>query len=253
MSYFEFEGKKIFYSESGSGRPLLLLHGNTASSKMFEHIVGEYTDDFKVITLDFAGHGRSDRLDEFPADLWFYEAQQVIAFLHEKNYTGVDIIGCSGGAIVAINVALEAPDIIGRVIADSFAGESASEAFTALLLADREKAKANPPARGFYEYMHGFDWEQIVDNDTSAITRHQKEIGSFFHKPLNTLKAEILLTGSQKDRFMYSISDNYYEKAYGEMLEGIPDGRMHLFENGDHPAMLSNFGEFLQLSKEFLL
>lgn len=144
MSYFEFEGKKIFYSESGSGRPLLLLHGNTASSKMFEHIVGEYTDDFKVITLDFAVHGRSDRLDEFPADLWFYEAQQVIAFLHEKNYTGVDIIGCSGGAIVAINVALEAPDIIGRVIADSFAGESASEAFTALLLADREKAKANP-------------------------------------------------------------------------------------------------------------
>ena len=54
MSYFEFEGKKIFYSENGSGRPLLLLHGNTASSKMFEHIVGEYTDDFKVITLDFA-------------------------------------------------------------------------------------------------------------------------------------------------------------------------------------------------------
>ena len=52
---------------------------------------------------------------------------------------------------------------------------------------------------------------------------------------------------------MYSISDNYYEKAYGEMLEGITDGRMHLFENGDHPAMLSNFGEFLQLSKEFLL
>lgn len=39
MSYFVYEGKKIFYEEVGEGQPLLMLHGNTASSKMFAGII----------------------------------------------------------------------------------------------------------------------------------------------------------------------------------------------------------------------
>ncbi|MDO4810018.1 MAG: hypothetical protein Q4A04_08700 [Eubacteriales bacterium] len=32
MSYFDFDNKRIYYTIEGSGKPLLLLHGNTASS-----------------------------------------------------------------------------------------------------------------------------------------------------------------------------------------------------------------------------
>lgn len=39
MSYFIYHGKKIFYREVGEGKPVLFLHGNTASSKMFEFIL----------------------------------------------------------------------------------------------------------------------------------------------------------------------------------------------------------------------
>ena len=253
MSYFDFEGKQVFYSEKGSGQPLLFLHGNTASSKMFEQVSEEYTKDFKVILIDFLGHGKSDRLDVFQVDLWFYEAQQVIAFLKMKQYTDVNIIGSSGGAIVAINAALEAPELVRKVIADSFEGETANAAFTNNLMKDRITAKNDPGARGFYEYMHGSDWEQIVDNDTVAIIRHQEEMVSFFHKPLKELRCEILLTGSKEDKFMYSISDEYYEKTYADILQKLNNGSMHLFLKGDHPAMISNFQEFYGLSIEFLL
>ena len=184
MSYYVYDDKKIYYYETGSGHPLLLLHGNTASSKMFAQIAEEYSKSFKVILIDFLGHGLSDRLEKFPSNLWFYEAQQVIAFLRFKQYTDVYIIGSSGGAIVALNVALEAPDLVKKVIADSFEGERADETFTKNLLKDRKNAKNDPNAQGFYAYMHGQDWELIVDNDTDAIIRHQKEIGAFFHKPL---------------------------------------------------------------------
>ena len=250
--YFTFEDKKIFFEETGSGAPLLILHGNTASSKMYAEIAAGYAKDFKVILMDFLGHGMSDRLDEFPADLWFYEAQQVIAFLKEKDYWDVNIIGSSGGAMVAINVALEAPELVSKVIADSFEGEKADSAFTENLLKDRTMAKENPGARGFYEYMHGSDWEKVVDNDTSAIVRHASEIVDFYHKPLTELKADILLTGSREDKFMYSIADDYYEKVYGEIRGKVPKARMHLFEHGDHPAMLTNFEEFYKLSMDFL-
>ena len=39
MSFFSYKNKKIYYEESGEGIPLLLLHGNTGSSRMFLPLV----------------------------------------------------------------------------------------------------------------------------------------------------------------------------------------------------------------------
>ena len=45
---------------------------------MYGEISKRYFPYFRVILIDFLGHGKSDRLNEFQADLWFYEALQVI-------------------------------------------------------------------------------------------------------------------------------------------------------------------------------
>lgn len=252
MSYFQYENKNIFYSESGSGAPLLLLHGNTASSNMFYEIAQSYEKQFRVILIDFLGHGQSDRLSEFPTDLWFYEAQQVIAFLRERQYGKVNLIGTSGGALVAINVALEAPELVSKVIADSFEGERAVKAFTEELQRDRERSKHDEGAKMFYCYMHGGDWEPIVDNDTCAAVKHEKEIGRFFHRDLQTLEPDILLTGSRGDEFACAADPNYFDTVYEDMILKMGHGDMHLFPSGGHPAMLSNQAVFCQLSTEFL-
>lgn len=253
MSYFVFDNKHIYYEEWGEGTPLLFLHGNTASSNMYFQFAQKYKQNFRVILMDFLGHGKSDRLKDFPVDLWFFEAQQVISFLKEKHYENVNIVGSSGGAMVAINVALEEPKLVNKVIADSFVGEKAHELFTKNLLMDRKQAKEDNNARMFYAYMHGDDWEQIVDNDTEAVLRHEKEIGQYFHKSLCSLKADILLTGSRKDEFMVAISDNYLEDSYRDMINQIGHGNIHMFNLGGHPAMITNQEEFYEMSLEFLL
>lgn len=252
MAYFPYQGKSIFYDEYGQGEPLIFLHGNTASSNMFLEIAERYQENFKVVLIDFLGHGRSDRLKEFPADLWFDEAQQVIAFLKEKGYKNVNMIGSSGGALVAINVALEAPELVSKVIADSFEGETPLKEFTRNVTADRVLSKQDENAKMFYQYMQGDDWESVVDNDTSAIIRHEKEIGKFFHKDLRDFQPDILMTGSKLDEFVASVSPIYFEKVYGEMLEKIGHGKMHLFDTGGHPAMLTNQDDFYSLSMDFL-
>ena len=251
MSYFIFDNKRIYYDEIGTGTTLLFLHGNTASSKMFYDIAEKYKKNFKVILFDFLGHGKSDRLEEFPADLWFYEAEQITAFLREKNYSKIDIIGCSGGALVAINVALEAPELVNKVIADSFMGERPLKLFTENVKNDRELSKNDEGVRMFYTYMHGSDWEQIVDNDTNAIVQHSKNIGVYFHKNLQFLIPDILLTGSKKDEFVFMVSPDYYEEVYGAMIKKTGHGKIHLFDEGGHPAMLTNPTEFFELSMKF--
>lgn len=49
MSYFMYKDKQIFWQESGSGHHLILLHGNTASSKMFIEIVPVFSSKYHVI------------------------------------------------------------------------------------------------------------------------------------------------------------------------------------------------------------
>lgn len=63
MSYFVYESHKIYYEEHGAGKPLLLLHGNTTSSKMFMNVVSKFTDTYHVFLLDFLGCGQSQRID----------------------------------------------------------------------------------------------------------------------------------------------------------------------------------------------
>lgn len=60
MSYFDFDNKRIYYTIEGSGKPLLLLHGNTASSKMFDSIVPLFSGKNTVMRMDFLGCGRNN-------------------------------------------------------------------------------------------------------------------------------------------------------------------------------------------------
>lgn len=81
MPYFFCQGKRCFYTCSGVGPPLLFLHGNTASSQMFQFLLPFYTPCFHCILLDFLGSGRSQRMPELPPQLWIDQGRQAAALI----------------------------------------------------------------------------------------------------------------------------------------------------------------------------
>lgn len=188
MSYFNYQSKKIYYKETGSGKPIVFLHGNTASSRMFELILPLYEDKFHVILIDFLGHGKSDRLEEFPAELWTEEARQTTALLEHLDIGKVNLVGTSGGAWAAVNAALEQPYLVDKVVADSFDGRTLADDFSENLLKERAEAKKDEMGRAFYEWCQGDDWERIVDMDTNAMVQCAKEKLPLFTKPLSALE-----------------------------------------------------------------
>lgn len=248
MSFFNFKNKQIYYNIIGEGAPLFLLHGNTASSQMFNEVLDLYTERFKVIVIDFLGHGQSNRLDEFPIDLWFEQSEQVIALIEQLQLKDVKLIGTSGGALVALNVALERQDLISAVIADSFEGEIALPFISESLMIDRAQSKTKPKEVAFWESCHGNDWEEVVDNDTRATVHHSKKVSHFFHRNLSHLTVSTLLTASKKDEFAIFVN---FEKVYDDMIIQMRRGERYLFSEGGHPAMLSNPAEFADRAMDF--
>lgn len=157
MSYFVYQGKNIYYTSDGSGMPTLFLHGNTASSMMFEMLLPLYTEELEVIRMDFLGNGRSDRVERFPENIWTCQGKQVVALAETLGHDKINLVGTSGGAYAAINAALLRPELFRCVIADSFDGQRLAPGFSAALRAERAAAKADDMARGFYEWNQGVD------------------------------------------------------------------------------------------------
>lgn len=248
MSDFGFDHKRLYYTIEGTGKPLLLLHGNTASSRMFDPVVPMFSEKNTVIRMDFLGCGRSERLAEWPADLWYGWGEQAAALLKALGLCGVNVIGCSGGALAALNLALEHPELVNAVAADSFEGTRADASLTAQIRNGRGCAKQMEGFRRMQKEMHGEDWETILDADTEAVVRHAKEIGGFFHRPLSALQPKLLLTGSAEDEMFPA---GHYEALFSGIGSEVRNCRVHIFGHGGHPALISNIDEFARLCESF--
>ena len=235
MSYFNYHAKKIYFTQKGEGKPVLFLHGNTASSKMFEPLLPLYEGRFQVILMDFLGNGRSERVERFPADLWQEEARQVIALLEHLNLGKASLVGSSGGAWAAVNAGLMRPDLVDRIVADSFDGRTLAEDFAGNLLRERTSAKKDAQAAGFYQWYQGDDWELIVDRDTEALVQCAEKKQPLFVKPLKELKVPLFLMGSLGD----SMTRENLQQEY-EAIAKETGAEVCMFEEGGHPALYSN-------------
>jgi len=60
--FTDVDGKQIAYVDEGAGDPIVLLHGNPASSFLWRNIIPELTQSGRVIVPDLIGHGDSDKL-----------------------------------------------------------------------------------------------------------------------------------------------------------------------------------------------
>lgn len=91
------DGARIAYSDSGGGRPLVLLHGLMADSGFFER-QRTLADSFRVVAVDLRGHGRSPAGSEPPTIRRL--AEDVAELAEALDLTGAVGIGWSLGAAV---------------------------------------------------------------------------------------------------------------------------------------------------------
>ena len=104
----------INYAEGpANGSPLVLLHGGTARWQELNPLINELEHHWHVYACDQRGHGKSDRAAAYRVVDFIPDT---IAFI--KDYIGAPtvLLGHSGGAIVALGVAAQIPDLVRAVI-----------------------------------------------------------------------------------------------------------------------------------------
>lgn len=212
---------------------------------MLERELEFYSRWFQVIAIDLIGHGLSERLPEWPDDFWHTNAAMALTLCTRLNSSPAHIVGTSGGAIVALDMALECPNRVRSVVADSFAGPRLGLRQAEAIARQRQEAKSGQ-GRTFWAAMHGIDWEQVVDADTRMLLRFACADGCFLHRSLGYLQCPVLLTASLEDELIGDAAG-----IVRELASQIPVVESELFQFGGHPAMLSNSESFRHRTMQF--
>lgn len=110
-------GASIFFEVTGTGAPLVLLHGLGASSADWAPHVLELSKQFRVITVDLRGCGQSVDLQAPHGPFTMTQlASDVSAVLTHLQATPAHLVGWSLGGMVAFELACAAPQLVASMV-----------------------------------------------------------------------------------------------------------------------------------------
>jgi pimeloyl-ACP methyl ester carboxylesterase len=103
-----------YYEVTGSGDPLVLLHGGMCTAETWDAQVPALAEQFRVVVPERRGHGRTADV-EGPLT-YSVMADDTIAFIETLGIGPAHLVGFSDGAAVAMFVALRRPDLVRRLV-----------------------------------------------------------------------------------------------------------------------------------------
>jgi 2-(acetamidomethylene)succinate hydrolase len=114
---------------AGSGELVLLLHGITAGAVVWDPVIAELADDFRVVAIDQRGHGASDHPDSgYGPDDYVGDIAAVLSLLGPARA----VVGHSLGGRNAILAGAAMPDRIRSVVSIDYAAMMEPGVFSTL-------------------------------------------------------------------------------------------------------------------------
>jgi pimeloyl-ACP methyl ester carboxylesterase len=104
---------KLHYQESGSGLPLLIIHGLFGSADNWRSMAKYFSKFYRVISVDLRNHGRSPHSDEQNFDLM---AKDLVELCDELRLEKVSVLGHSLGGKVTMRFAEMQPERIHKLV-----------------------------------------------------------------------------------------------------------------------------------------
>jgi pimeloyl-ACP methyl ester carboxylesterase len=114
MAYLNRGGVQVYYEEAGQGTPVLLSHGYSATSKMWQGQMDALAGDYRLIAWDMRGHGQTDSPDDASAYSEAATVDDMAAVLDAAGVEKAVISGLSLGGYMSLAFNVKYPE---RVLA----------------------------------------------------------------------------------------------------------------------------------------
>jgi pimeloyl-ACP methyl ester carboxylesterase len=245
----------LYFTERGSGPPLLLVHGLMVTGEIFETVIEHFAARHRVIVPDLRGHGRSRGL---PPP---YTAAQLASDLARLlDHLGIDstaVLGYSQGGAIAQQLVLDHPKRCDHlVLACTYAFNMATtrewlEGHLAplliRLLGMRRFSKLVSQATQQLN-KERVDWLAglIADQDQKLmLTAWQETMAFDSRKRLAEIRCPTLVMAGSNDAGV--------PIHHAKMLhDGIPGSRLVIIDGADHALIWTHSDEFTRVTDEFL-
>jgi abhydrolase domain-containing protein 6 len=264
----------LAYRHAGQRAPLLLLHGWSNSSLVWEATMKSLSDLRHSYALDLPGFGETQAPNGMPDIATL--AETVLDFADSRDFNHFDLVGHSFGAMVAAQIAAKHPDRVKQLVLTSLGVEVQSFDRPALMMARssfdlsfelmrpwllvwRPWAKVfaqYPPLPQFMalwllQHQPGAQtWRTIVGDMAGADPRGFLAYRSglsdpAFHEVLRTISVPTLLLAGQDDRLCVSAS-------IAAAQQQIPESQVQMFANCGHLPMFEQPEAYTHALRDFL-
>ncbi|MFE0101030.1 alpha/beta fold hydrolase [Streptomyces sp. NPDC059009] len=115
MSWFEFDGIRVWYERRGSGTPLVFLHNAGTSHELWHRQIAHFGERYDVIAPDLVGYGRSDRRPDDPHDQGLY-LRMLEHLVDELDLDRFVLVGNCIGSATSVRYAERHPERVAALV-----------------------------------------------------------------------------------------------------------------------------------------
>lgn len=248
----------LHYETHGAGEPLVLIPGFASGAWNWFRQIGELSNDFKVITFDPRGIGKSKAENETDLDDLSMKvfADDVISILNDLDIEKATVLGASFGGFVAQKFALVFPDRLNKLIlaCTSFGGENhvAPDLEVLLSFAATDEMNTSERIRKFMipAFTPDFARENAEIVEEVCRLRENSVVPEKVYKAQLTaattfdykdrvteIKNETLIITGDKDKVVPMQNSV-------NLAEQMPNARLEIIKNGSHLFFVENAEEF---------
>ncbi|WJP97643.1 alpha/beta fold hydrolase [Macrococcus bovicus] len=256
MSEFKsMDGTMINYESTGSGDPLIMIHGLNGNLKMFEGIKEALGENYRVITYDVRGHGHSDRPQDYALDDHIDDCLELFTHLDIKK---AHILGYSMGAYIALGLVTRYPRKVDKLILVGAKSNAAVSSFARLMMEHRSEIKNKSKKEAleilndymFYNKEKVKAWQNAV-NQYSTLDANEEAVASRsisgfdYRKELHKVPNTTLLITGEYDRLNPSEESELIARY-------IPNSQLVKFKYSGHAPLAEEPERFVEEVQSFL-
>ncbi len=247
----------MFYEIHGEGEPLLLIHGLGSSSRDWEYQIPQFSKQYKVITIDLRGHGKTSK-PKGPYSIRGF-ADDVALFLEALKIQHVNILGLSMGTATGFELAIYYPELVKSLIAVNMSAKLSVKTFNEkkqFFIRDVIVKVLGMKKMGEFLAPRLFPLPEQEDLRKKVATRwaenDKKAYLSAFHslrnwsveEELHKITCPTIVIASDGDYTPVEIKEEYVKK--------IPNGQISIIKNSHHAVPMEKPEEFNRIVLDFL-